>query len=393
MGATEAPTPPKQRLDSVDLLRGLVMVIMALDHVRDYFTSAHFEPTDLTRTTAPLFFTRWITHFCAPVFVFLAGTGAYLSASRGKPKRELARFLVTRGLWLVLLEVTWVRFGWMFNLDYQLVGLQVIWAIGWSMVALAALIFLPVRIVGALGLLMIATHNLLDGIHADALGRAAPVWRVAHEMGMTDLPGNHHVFVAYPLVPWVGVMAAGYAFGELLRVDQATRRRRLLLVGTFVVVLFVVLRAINVYGDPHPWSRQAGGAIYDVMAFLNCEKYPPSLLYLAMTLGPAILALAALEHLRGAFARALLVFGRVPLFYYLLHIPLIHLAAIVSSYTGPGKGAFPGGPWGSENSDGFGYALPGVYLVWAIIVVMLYPLCRWFAALKARRHDAWLSYL
>jgi hypothetical protein len=159
------------------------------------------------------------------------------------------------------------------------------------------------------------------------------------------------------------------------------------------VVLFVVLRAINVYGDPHPWSRQAGGAIYDVMAFLNCEKYPPSLLYLAMTLGPAILALAALEHLRGAFARALLVFGRVPLFYYLLHIPLIHLAAIVSSYTGPGKGAFPGGPWGSENSDGFGYALPGVYLVWAIIVVMLYPLCRWFAALKARRHDAWLSYL
>ena len=384
--------PLKERLDSVDLLRGLVMVIMALDHVRDYFSNAHFDPTDLAKTTAPLFFTRWITHFCAPVFVFLAGTGAYLSAARGKPKGALARFLLTRGLWLVLLELTWVRFSWVFNLDYELVGLQVIWAIGWSMVALAALVFLPVRVVGVLGVLMIALHNLFDGVHAESLGRASALWRVAHDGGMYMLPGNHRVFVVYPLIPWIGVMAAGYAFGEVLRTDPATRRRRLLLIGAGIVTLFFALRALNVYGDSTPWSPQPRGALFGVMSFLNCVKYPPSLLYLAMTLGPSILALAALEHLHGPVARALLVFGRVPLFYYLLHIPLIHLAAIASLYVGPGKGAIAGNPW-ADGNDAYGYALPIVYLVWAMIIVALFPICKWFAALKARRHDAWLSYL
>ena len=386
-------TPSRGRLDSVDVVRGLVMVIMALDHVRDFFSSARFDPLDLTRTSAALYATRWVTHFCAPIFVFLAGTGTYLSAMRGKPKKELSWFLVTRGLWLVLLEVTVVNIGWTFDLGFHFTALQVIWVIGISMVALAALVWLPTAVVAAFGIVMILGHNLLDPIKPDRFGEASWLWKLVHVQGGTDpLPG-HNVFIVYPLVPWVGVMAAGYAFGALYRLESARRKRLLVALGAGALLLVPALRLYNVYGDPRPWTFQARGTAFTLMSFFNFEKYPPSLLYLCATLGPALLLLALLDgrEARGA-SKPLVVFGRVPLFYYLLHVPLIHVMA----------GVYAVSKYGVEKAaridpfnlpPGYGFSLAGVYAVWALTVLLLYPPCAWFARLKARRKDAWLSYL
>ena len=392
----------RARLDSVDFVRGVVMVTMALDHVRDFFHAyaKALDPTDPARTWTALFFTRWATHFCAPTFVFLAGAGAFLSARRGRTKPELARFLLARGLWLVLLELTLVRFGWFFNFDYRLMIAQVIWAIGWSMVALAGLVFLPTRVVAAVGLALISLHNLLDGVGAESFGPFRWLWVVLHEQNvLLPWPGSA-VFVAYPLLPWVGVMAAGYAFGSLLTSERGRRRRRLLTIGGSAVALFVLLRALNVYGDPAPWVPQARGAWYTLLSFLNTQKYPPSLLFLLMTLGPSIIAVALFDRAReaGALARPFVVFGRVPLFYYLLHVPLIHLAAVAFAYAEYGRAGWlflnwppPGAP--QLEPQGYGYDLWVVYLVWLGVVAALYPLCRWFAGVKRRRRDAWLSYL
>ncbi|MGH7702234.1 MAG: DUF1624 domain-containing protein, partial [Gemmatimonadales bacterium] len=379
------------RLDSVDLLRGLVMVIMALDHVRDYFNGPRFDPLDLTQTTAALFFTRWITHFCAPVFVFLAGAGAFISGDRGKPKAELSRFLVTRGLWLVALEVTVVRFAWAFNLDYgRITILQVIWAIGWSMVALAALIHLPHRAIAAFAIVMILGHNLLDPILPEVFGGHGPtgygvlgwLWIVLH------VPVQP---VFYPLIPWIGVMAAGYAFGPLLRLEAGQRRRTLLTLGVALTAGFIVLRAIDTYGDPTYWTPQRNG-LFTLLSFVNTTKYPPSLLFLLMILGPAIAALALFERISGPVARFFIVFGRVPLFYYVLHLYLIHLLVLaLAALQGLEVQRF---------LDVFiffppewGFSLPVVYLIWAAVVLTLYPACRWFAGVKQRNRSAWLSYL
>lgn len=389
-----AASGPRQRLESVDLLRGVVMVIMALDHVRDYFTHSAllFDPTDLTQTTLALFWTRWITHFCAPTFVFLAGAGAFLSGSRGKTRPELARFLLRRGLWLVIIELTVVRLAWLFNFDYHFFPLQVIWAIGWSIVVLAGLVFLPRWSVGGLGILMIATHNLLDGIVVQPLRTAAGAWTGA---GARDwLWSIVHVQnrpVIYPLVPWIGVMAVGYAFAPILRHEPARRRRELVQLGSALILAFVLLRAINGYGDPKPWSAQSTW-IFTLLSFLNTTKYPPSLLFLLMTLGPAILALAFLDRARGPVARFFIVYGRVPFLYYVLHLYLIHLLVLVAVAV---RGApiedfltsFPFFP------QSWGYGLGTAYLVWAAVVLALYPVCRWFAGVKARRRDVWLSYL
>lgn len=392
----------RPRLDSVDFVRGVVMVVMALDHVRDFFHvyAKSFDPLDPSQTSTTLFFTRWVTHFCAPTFVFLAGTGAFLSSRRGKTKAELSRFLLTRGLWLVLLELTLVRYGWFFNFDYHVVIAQVIWAIGWSMVVLAGLVFLPTRAVAAFGLALIFLHNLLDGVSADSFGPLRGLWVVLHESNVVmPLPGVF-AFVAYPLVPWVGVMAAGYAFGSLLTLEREKRRRVLLTIGGAAVALFVVLRAANVYGDPTPWVSQGRGAWYTLLSFLNTQKYPPSLLFLLMTLGPSIIAVALFDRERepGALARPFIVFGRVPLFYYLLHVPLMHLVAVVFAYVKYGHAEWlflnwppPGAP--QLQPEGYGYDLRVVYLVWLGVVAALYPLCRWFAGVKRRRRDAWLSYL
>ncbi len=392
----------RARLDSVDFVRGVVMVVMALDHVRDFFHAyaKTLDPLDPARTWTALFFTRWVTHFCAPTFVFLAGAGAFLSTRRGRTKGELSRFLLTRGLWLVVLELTLVRFGWFFNLDYHFLFLQVIWVIGWGMVVLAGLVYLPVRAVAAFGLSLIFLHNLLDRFRSADFGALRWLWVLLHETNVVFPRPGYVLLVAYPLVPWVGVMAAGYAFGSLLTSEGGRRRRALLATGGAAVALFVLLRALNFYGDPVPWSPQARGAWYTFLSFLNTQKYPPSLLFLLMTLGPAILALALFDRAGGPGgpARPFVVFGRVPMFYYLLHVPLMHLVAVVFSYAKYGRAEWlfrnwppPGQP--PLEPPGYGYDLWVVYLVWLGVVAALYPLCRWFAGVKSRRRDAWLSYL
>jgi uncharacterized membrane protein len=412
-----APTAPahpaagRARLDAVDVLRGAVMVLMALDHTRDYFGNAAANPTDLATTTPALFFARWVTHLCAPVFCLLTGAGAYLSLARrggaaGRGARAgLSRFLLTRGLLLVALEPTVMRFLWQFNADYQLTVLTVLWALGWSMVALAALVWLPVGAVAAVGVGMIALHNLADAVPPAALGPLAPLGRLLHAPGVLVQTPRATVFAAYPLVPWVGVMAAGYGLGCVLSWPAARRRRFLLRAGTGAALGFVALRALNVYGDPRPWAAQRDG-LFTALSFLNTTKYPPSLLFLLMTLGPALLALWWLDRrFDGGAAgrpprvlRPLLAFGRVPLFYYLLHVALIHALAVVVCalrygevrwmFESPSLDRFP-----VTQPPGWPLPLPGVYLVWAAVVALAYPCCHGYAALKARRATGWLRYL
>jgi uncharacterized membrane protein len=381
------------RLDSIDLLRGIAMVVMALDHTRDFFHYARFDPLDLQFTTPILFITRWITHHCAPGFVFLAGTGAFLSLGRGKTRADLSRFLITRGLWLIVLELTVVRFGWLFNVDYSFSFGQVIWAIGWSMVFLSGLIFFPRWALSVVSIGMIGLHNAFDGVQADTPGALGWIWQILHVQSPIVYSPNAIFFVAYPLIPWIGVMAAGYLFGSLLQREESARRKTLYRLGFGLIAGFVVLRALNIYGDPHPWSVQ-GSTVHTILSFLDTHKYPPSLLYLMMTLGPAIAVLPLLERWRNGFASFLTVFGRVPLFYYVLHLYLIHLCAIAAaivvginpaflfSNTFPGRWQVP-----------YGFGLPTVYLVWIGVVLVLYFPCRWFADLKRRRRDVWLSYL
>ena len=379
------------RIESIDVVRGLIMILMALDHVRDFFGNPGLNATDPTTTTVPLFFTRWITHFCAPVFFLLTGTGAYLSL-RKKTKRELSQFLLTRGFWLIFLELVIVRcFGWQFNFDYHLTILNVLWALGWAMIVLSALVYLPAWAVGTFGGVMIATHNLLDSVAS-----ANPFWSILHSPNFIVNKPGHIVLLAYPLIPWVGVTAAGYALGQIYRWETAHRKTFLLRAGVGVSLAFIVLRGVNIYGDPLPWTRQKS-AVFTVLSFLNTNKYPPSLLYLLMTLGPAMLFLWAVDAGTPQWLRLALVVGKVPMFYYLLHIPLIHLVAVAVCYArygqvhwmfeSPGLRQFPITP-----PPGWGYSLPIVYLIWAAVVLTLYPLCRWFAGVKRRRSDAWLSY-
>lgn len=379
--------PTKKRDDAIDLLRAIVMIVMALDHVRDFYGSGA-SPTDLSTTTPALFFTRFVTHFCAPVFVFLAGTSAYLSSAR-KPPAVLARFLLTRGAWLVVLELTIVRFAWIFDPGWHFVFLQVIWAIGVSMMVLAAMVRLPVRAIGAIGVAIVALHNLLDGVHAEAFGALAPVWKLIHEQGRVDALFHTPAIAAYPVLPWIGVMACGYAFGSWMRMERVARRRRLLRVGLALTALFVVVRALNVYGDLEPWSVQPRGFIFSVLSFLDCQKYPPSLDYLLMTLGPAIALLALLDRPLGLFGRTIIAYGRVPLFYYVLHLLLIHFGAVAVDARTEGWRAF----FRIYMRNPIGWSLPAVYATWIVIVALLWWPSRWFAGVKARRRDWWLGYL
>jgi uncharacterized membrane protein len=392
MSAIAEPASAKRvRIESIDVVRGVIMIIMALDHVRDFFGNSGLNPTDPATTTIPLFFTRWITHFCAPVFFLLTGTGAYLSL-RKKSKRELSWFLFTRGLWLIFLELVVVRcFGWQFNFDYHLLLLVVLWALGWAMITLSVLVYLPAWAVATFGVVMIATHNLLDSVES-----SNPLWTILHSLNfLVNRPG-HVVFVTYVLIPWVGVTAAGYGLGQIYSWPSARRRAFLLPLGIGLSAGFIILRAINIYGDPQPWSTQRS-AVFTALSFLNTSKYPPSLLYLLMTLGPAMLFLWAVDAGTPHWLRPALTVGKVPMFYYLLHIPLIHLIAVAVCYArygqvhwmfeSPGLQDFPVTP-----PPGWGYTLPVVYLVWVCVMLTLYPLCRWFAGVRQRRSDAWLSY-
>lgn len=385
------------------------MVIMMLDHTRDFvhFQAVLFDATDVSRTYPLLFFTRWITHFCAPVFVFLAGTGAYFQELRGKPKGELSRFLITRGLWLIVLEFTVLRVIIFFNFDYPVfMGfLQVIWVIGWGMIVLAAVVHLPLRAVVALSVAMIVLHDALDGVHSTSWngpgspvpGFAASLWKVLHEPGLIfpfGFPGPA-MLVLYPLIPWIGVMAGGYAFGSLYRLDEAKRRRFLIRLGGAITLVFILLRAINIYGDPAPWSPQTS-MVKTGLSFLALSKYPPSLFFLMMTLGPAMLFLAWFEgRARGKLAHIFIVYGRVPLFFYLLQWITTHTLALAAGRIAgkPTEYLFTNIAFSPPPAPGSGFGLAMVYALWLLGVVLLYPLCRWYAGVKARRHDWWLSYL
>jgi len=412
----------RTRIESIDLLRGIVMVIMMLDHTRDFVhrdVLQGFDPTDLSRTNVALFFTRWITHFCAPVFVFLAGTGIYLQWSRGKNKSALSRFLITRGLWLILLEFTVIRISVFLNFDYRFLGvMQVIWVIGVSMIVLAALIHLPLRVIGGFGVAMIALHNLLDrykaaggwqGPNSPVPSYWAKLYFILHQpfeaFPILGFP-SPVLFVIYPLIPWLGVMAAGYAFGALYILEAHRRRRLLLILGGSATALFIILRFINRYGDPSHWSSQ-NSAVFTVLSFLNTTKYPPSLLFLLMTLGPAMLALAWFESFErvgsvafqqtiiGRIRKAFVTFGRVPLFFYLLQWPTARFISILAHLIAgkPVRWMFGSQIGGSGAPPGVGFNLAVVYACWILGIILLYPLCKWFAGVKQRRKDWWLSYL
>ncbi len=400
----------KLRLSSVDLLRGLVMVIMALDHVRDFMTNVRFVPEDLMQTTGPLFFTRWITHFCAPTFFFLAGTGAFLSAARGKTPAQLANFLWKRGLWLVVLEATIVGIGWTFIPGMGIFFGGVLWCLGWSMVVLSLLVRLPFRWIAAFGIGSIALHNLLDRVSSASFGHFGWVWQVLHQPGFIHIYGPAQFFVMYAWVPWTGVMAAGYVFGAVLRKPTEERRRWLWAIGGGTTLLFLVLRLTNVYGNPPlgtvmlpfaagPFVQQPTWT-KTVIAFLNVTKYPPSLQFLCMTLGPAIMSLAWFDRLdfrsaMGKFADKLVIIGRVPLFFYVLHIFAAHIVAIIAGLLArePVKWLLWGGFFLNQPPAEAGFGLPIVYLAWILICVGLYFPCKWFAGVKARRKEWWLSYL
>jgi uncharacterized membrane protein len=383
-----------KRIASIDLLRGTVMIIMALDHVRDYFNNSAyiFDPTDLSKTSVILFFTRWITHFCAPVFAFLAGTSAFVSGTR-KSKKELSFFLLTRGLWLVLLEFVLVTFEWTFNPAYNVFLVQVIWALGISMVFLAALVHLPWRAILLIGLVLVFGHNILDSVHMEG----NILWAFLHDQRYFQL-GHTGLFVGYPIIPWIGIMAIGYCFGRLYtpQFDAARRKQTLIYLGLGAIALFIILRAVNVYGDPNAWSAQKT-PVFTFLSFLNVTKYPPSLLYVLVTLGPACLFLAFAEGPLNGFTKKVVTIGRVPMFFYIIHIAVIHaLAFIGAEISGHSWRDMVLSNWvtGSPALQGYGFNLAIVYLIWIGVVVGLYPLCKWYDTYKSsHREKQWLSYL
>jgi len=388
-------TIPKTRIQSIDLLKGLVMVIMALDHTRDYFhySAFFFDPTDPTQTTAPIFFTRFITHFCAPAFSFLAGLSAFMIGKR-KPLNELSSFLVKRGLWLVFVEIIIISFGWKFDPQFRHVGLQTIWSLGISMIVLAGLIHLPKNAILAFSIVIIFGHNLLDTIHFDG----SYLWAMLHERQKFEFAEGHTVAFAYSLLPWIAVMSFGYCFGSLYETafDSEKRKRILNRIGIGCWMLFLILVAINKYGDLVHWTNY-GFNTKTVMSIFNVTKYPPSLLYLLITLGGTLIFLANAEKPKGKVVAFFCVFGRVPFFYYIIHIYLIHLfAAFAAKLTGFGWQALvlPTFITRVEALKGYGFTLITVYGVWILVIALLYPVCKKFDHYKqAHKEKWWLSYL
>jgi len=370
---------------------------MAIDHVRGCFHgfSMKYSPTDLEHTTASIFFTRWVTHFCAPAFVFLAGTAAFMTGQR-KTKAELSRFLLTRGLWLMFLELTLINFAWFFNPTFSFEPLQVIWVLGLCMVVLSACVYLPLTYIGALGFLILLAHNLFDGFQPKGEGPGAFIWSELHVPKVFDL-GFTKIRTNYPMLPWLGIMLLGYTAGYLYsnNVDSARRRKTLLVIGSSAICLFLLLRGFNIYGDSAPRVAQET-AVFSVMSMLNTTKYPPSLLYSLMTLGPALIFLGLMERPLGRWSKPLLHIGRVPMFFYILHIFLIHLFSLLALI-------LTGGNWhdtiirnGMKNfhPEGYGFSLPITYLVWITVILILYPLCKWYDEYKSSHKEKWwLSYL
>jgi uncharacterized membrane protein len=386
-GGAAAGTPPSARTLSIDVLRGAVMVLMLLDHARDFFVGTGKSPTDLSTTTLPLFATRWVTHFCAPVFVLLAGVSAYLYArKRGLPAAR--KFLLTRGLWLVLLELTVVRFAWIPEPFYRFLFLQVIWVLGWAMVALAGLSLLPLRAMVPVGVVIVCGHNLLDELDRAHFGALEPLWNVAHERAMLQI-GTRKIFVSYPLLPWIGVIALGFGLGAWFDKPAEARQRLLLRAGLGITAAFFVVRGMNLYGDPRPWVEQPRGSLFTVLSFFNCEKYPPSLSFLLMTLGPSLVALGLIERWRRA-PELLVTLGRVPLFFYVVHLYLLRFSALPLALARWGKSALQPPPGHAGSPE---YPLWSAYAALLASLLLLYPLSRWFARKKAAGTSRWWSYL
>lgn len=406
MAAMTVPAPAaagRNRLASVDALRGAVMIIMALDHVRDFIHRGAMSqsPTDLATTSTVLFLTRWVTHFCAPVFMLAAGLGACFYLRNGaRTKRQLSWFLVTRGAWLIALELTVMQFAYNFSLAQgHPIFLLVLWVLGACMIVLAGLIWLPISWLAVLSLATLVLHHLLDGTRASSFGSFAPVWTLLHQVGAFPF-GGRVVIAPYPLIPWFAVMALGFALGPIFSKAPQERQRLLTRLGIGAVIAFLLLRGLNVYGDPARWVWQPSGE-FTVLSFLNTTKYPPSLAFLLMTLGPSLIALSLLDRLSLSRSNPLLVFGRVPLFYFVLHFFAAHAAIValaVITYGAPALGFMfqpvpsMGGP-AKLFPPNFGFDLWVVYAVWAALVIALYPACSWFARLKERRLDWWLSYV
>jgi uncharacterized membrane protein len=388
------------RIESIDLLRGMVMVIMALDHARMYFGMGYWfsDPTNLSTTTPLLFFTRWITHFCAPAFVFLAGTSAFLYGAHNKSHKAVSWFLFTRGVWLLFVELIIVNFAWTFDITLSFHILQVIWAMGMSMLCLSALVFLPKQLIFIIGILLVAGHNLLDSISMEGTTVTNLIWYALHQEKMIVLDSHSIIYLHYPLIPWIGLMALGYIFGMLYQEQFSAERRNKWLwwMGIGAVLLFVLLRTFNLYGDPSHWSPQHS-FVFSIFSFVNTTKYPPSLLYILMTIGPSLVFLALTEGLRNKAVSFFVTFGRVPFFFYVIHIYFIHLLAVVAMI-------YAGRSWGdciltahsliTKSLEDYGFGLYVVYLIWFIVVALLYPLCKWYNEYKAtNRGKWWLRYL
>jgi len=397
--STTPSTRSTARIGSIDLLRGTVMIIMAIDHIRDYFNREAFlfSPTDLSQTTVPLFFTRWITHFCAPVFIFLAGVSAFLYGLKHS-KKQLSRFLLTRGVWLIFLEQTVLVFGWTFNIHFPLFIVIIVSAIGTGMICLSGFIYLPKRIILIIALILIFGDNALDNVHFAGDGFVSILWSWLHESRLL-FAGNKIIFLGYPVLPWIGVMAAGYCLGSLYapEFNTALRKKYLVTLGLSAIGLFILLRFSNLYGDASPWTSQKT-SFFTFLSFLNTTKYPPSLLYLLMTIGPALLFLAYTEQTKSALANKISVFGRVPMFYYIVHIYLLHILAIFAVIiSGRSASDMVLQTWlgFDDHLKGYGFSLGVVYIIWFFVIIALYPVCKWYDGYK-RKHLAekkWLSYI
>lgn len=389
--------PNVQRLIAIDHLRGLIMILMALDHTRDFFSHSHFNPLDLDQTTTGLFLTRWITHFCAPLFILLSGISTELSLSRSHNRASQSRLLFMRGAMLILLELTWVRIlGWDFGLDQTSISVGVIWAIGWCMITLSVLVYLPRSVILMFSLTLIAGHNALDAIRPEDFGTLSWIWKILHTGGQIPLWGDQSFHPYYPLIPWLGVMGLGYAIGPLFHQGVIPRQRTLMGIGFLLTLAFFILRWRQGYGDSHVWVAEGPG-IRQVLAFLDCTKYPPSLQYLLMTMGPGLLLLALMERALPKRQALLATFGEVPLIFYLLHLPLIHGLAVLwdLGVYGAARWQFnwPINPDHIKPPLDHGFALPGVYLVTGLVIALLYPLCRRYARLKQQRVHPFLRYL
>jgi uncharacterized membrane protein len=387
----------KQRLTSIDMVRGIVMIIMALDHTREFFhiDAQVFNPIDLSRTTTILFFTRWITHFCAPTFVFLSGLSAGLSLHH-KSKKELSWYLFTRGLWLVIIEVTVMRFGFAFNFYYDVTFFEVIYTIGASMMVLSVLVYLPQSVVFAIGLILIFGHDALMGLTLPA-GAAQTLWTLFVKPGFISLNPAHGIFVSYPILPWLGIMLAGYGAARLYTSFPAEKRKKFLLyAGLTAVALFVVIRFANVHGDLDTWTVQQN-AWFTFLSFINTTKYPVTLLFTLMTLGPILIVLSFTERVKGRIAEKTIVIGRVPLFYFIVHFYILHIVALTLYLIISGKSItdidFHLNAGLGGIIPGTGYSLIWTYVAWIALIIVLYPICRWYNNYKSQHAHWWLSYL